>query len=245
MAGSSGRCRTRRRSCCSSAPLLRLGGLRADDALRKRVEECAERVGLAVELLTRFPHQLSGGRKARVGIARAIACRPRCEFAAQVMCADAGFHADQARRYIGETRFHLATRLLLPQHDGAARIVAHEVERVLADIDADHSDRGIGCLRHGVLLVFGACVYAYLLASTEDEALGQRGCRITSLAPVQVWALSPRRVSGCRESYQNSQAIFLFSSRGGDRTPYASRIRSGQAHGLMRATTGTGPYQQN
>ena len=40
------------------------------------------------------------------------------------------------------------TRPLLPQHDGAARIVAHDVERVLADTDADHSDRGIGCLRH-------------------------------------------------------------------------------------------------
>src|SRR6266478_6245615 len=47
-------------------------------------------------------------------------------------------------------------RPLLPQHDGAARIVAHDVERVLADIDADHGDRDIGCLRHGVLLVFGA-----------------------------------------------------------------------------------------
>src|SRR5438128_3744995 len=69
------------------------------------------------------------------------------------MCADAGFHADQARRYIGEPRFHLATRPLLPQHDGTARIVAHDVERVLTDIDADHGDRGIGCLRHGVLLV--------------------------------------------------------------------------------------------
>ena len=51
---------------------------------------------------------------------------------------------------------------LLPQRDGAARIVAHDVERVLADIDADHGDRGIGCLRHGVLLVFGAPLPASL-----------------------------------------------------------------------------------
>jgi hypothetical protein len=91
----------------------------------------------------------------------------RCEFAAQVTCADAGFHADQARRYIGEPRFHLATRPLLPQHDGAARIVAHDVERVLADIDADHGDCGIGCLRHGVLLVFGAPCQLRLLAGQE------------------------------------------------------------------------------
>jgi hypothetical protein len=34
-------------------------------------------------------------------------------------------------------------------------IVAYDVERVLADIDADHGDRGMGYLRHGVLLVFG------------------------------------------------------------------------------------------
>ncbi len=33
-------------------------------------------VGLPVALLDRFPHQLSGGQKARVGIARAIALRP-------------------------------------------------------------------------------------------------------------------------------------------------------------------------
>src|SRR6202035_16187 len=91
----------------------------------------------------------------------------RCEFAAQVMCADAGFHADQARRYIGKPRFHLATRPLLPQHDGAARIVAHDVERVLADIDADHGDRAIGYLRHGVLLVFGAPCPLRWLAGQE------------------------------------------------------------------------------
>jgi hypothetical protein len=56
----------------------------------------------------------------------------RCEFAAQVMGADAGFHANQARWYIGQPRFYLATRPLLPQYDGATRIVAYDMERVLA-----------------------------------------------------------------------------------------------------------------
>jgi peptide/nickel transport system ATP-binding protein len=55
-------------------PLRRLEGLRNVD---DRVKEAANRAGLAIDLLSRFPHQLSGGQKARVGIARAIAPRPK------------------------------------------------------------------------------------------------------------------------------------------------------------------------
>jgi peptide/nickel transport system ATP-binding protein len=40
------------------------------------VHELAELVGFPGDLLRRFPHQLSGGQKARVGIARAIALHP-------------------------------------------------------------------------------------------------------------------------------------------------------------------------
>jgi peptide/nickel transport system ATP-binding protein len=57
-------------------PILRMGGISGRDALRARCEQLARLVGLPVELIDRFPHQLSGGQKARVGIARAIALDP-------------------------------------------------------------------------------------------------------------------------------------------------------------------------
>ncbi|MGX1357999.1 ATP-binding cassette domain-containing protein [Bradyrhizobium elkanii] len=57
-------------------PIMQLGDISGRDALRDRCEELARLVGLPVNLLDRFPHQLSGGQKARVGIARAIALHP-------------------------------------------------------------------------------------------------------------------------------------------------------------------------
>ncbi len=56
-------------------PLKRMTDLRGA-ALAARVEELARLTGLPEHLLDRFPHQLSGGQKARVGIARAIAPDP-------------------------------------------------------------------------------------------------------------------------------------------------------------------------
>jgi peptide/nickel transport system ATP-binding protein len=58
-------------------PIMQLGDVRGRDALRARCEELATMVGLPHNLLDRFPHQLSGGQKARVGIARAIALHPK------------------------------------------------------------------------------------------------------------------------------------------------------------------------
>jgi peptide/nickel transport system ATP-binding protein len=58
-------------------PILRLGDIKGGDALRARCEELARQVGLPLDLLDRFPHQMSGGQKARVGIARAIALQPK------------------------------------------------------------------------------------------------------------------------------------------------------------------------
>lgn len=57
-------------------PLKRLLFIKKRETLNERVIKLAKMVGLPENLLTRFPHQLSGGQKARVGIARAIAVDP-------------------------------------------------------------------------------------------------------------------------------------------------------------------------
>ena len=57
-------------------PILQLGEKMSDTELRAKCEDLARQVGLPLSLLDRFPHQMSGGQKARVGIARAIALKP-------------------------------------------------------------------------------------------------------------------------------------------------------------------------
>jgi len=57
-------------------PLLRLARIRQPAALGQRIREICDLVDLPHALLGRYPHQLSGGQKARVGIARAISVNP-------------------------------------------------------------------------------------------------------------------------------------------------------------------------
>jgi oligopeptide/dipeptide ABC transporter ATP-binding protein len=61
---------------CVADSVRSLLRLRESKAIEQRVLAAFDDVGLPRELARRFPHQLSGGQKARVGIARAIAVDP-------------------------------------------------------------------------------------------------------------------------------------------------------------------------
>jgi peptide/nickel transport system ATP-binding protein len=57
-------------------PLREHGLVPGDDALRDRVSELLQSVGLAAADCVKFPHQFSGGQRQRISIARALATQP-------------------------------------------------------------------------------------------------------------------------------------------------------------------------
>jgi len=62
-----------------AAPLLvqKLYNRRDKAGINKRVREIMSMVGLAERLINTYPHELDGGRRQRIGIARALALKPK------------------------------------------------------------------------------------------------------------------------------------------------------------------------
>jgi peptide/nickel transport system ATP-binding protein len=103
-------------------------GLVAKHARREYVAECLARVGFDPSLMRRFPHQFSGGQRARIGIARALAVKPEflvCDEA--VAALDVSIQAQVLNLFIS-LRAGLGLTYLFISHD--LGVVRHLSDRV-------------------------------------------------------------------------------------------------------------------
>ncbi|MDR3138395.1 MAG: ATP-binding cassette domain-containing protein [Treponema sp.] len=62
---------------CEALLIQKLYSPRDKEGLRKRVLELMDMVGLAPRLINTYPHELDGGRRQRIGIARVLALNPK------------------------------------------------------------------------------------------------------------------------------------------------------------------------
>lgn len=110
---------------------------------RRKVAELFDLVGLAPELMDRYPHEYSGGMKQRAVIAMALACDPKLIIADEPTTALDVIVQDRILRRIDEVRRKLNMAMMYISHDIA----------VIAEVS-----QRIGVMYAGNLVEFGETV---------------------------------------------------------------------------------------
>ena len=119
--------RMRVQDIIGEAPLVH--GMVTAAAQRDYVQQLLQRVGLDADVLRQFPHQFSGGQRARIGIARALAVKPEflvCDEA--VAALDVSIQAQVLNLFM-RLRDELDLTYLFISHD--LGVVRHLADRVV------------------------------------------------------------------------------------------------------------------
>jgi oligopeptide/dipeptide ABC transporter ATP-binding protein len=107
---------------------LRIHNYGDREAIRKRVRELLDLVGLSPEHLNRYPHEFSGGQRQRIGVARAIALHPKLIIADEPVSAlDVSIRA-QVINLLDDLQDELSLTYVFIAHD--LSVVRHVSDRI-------------------------------------------------------------------------------------------------------------------